>query len=118
MSQVENGLLVGFIAKIAYESTRIWGETNDNLAQSPWDELDKVEKHYIFKQVFYCLESNPTPENSHNYWLNEKSHNGWIYGETKNIETKRHPLLVPFWQLYELEKKKCKHFVEVINLLK
>lgn len=44
-------------------------------------------------------------ENVHNVWAVGRISEGWIYGETKDINKKTTPLLVPYSELADSEKE-------------
>ena len=43
-------------------------------------------------------------ENVHEVWAAGRISEGWTYGEKKDVETKKTPLLVPYGELPESEK--------------
>lgn len=47
-----------------------------------------------------------TPEENHINWMKCKLEQGWVYGETKDMEKKTHPDLVPFEELPKIEADK------------
>lgn len=48
----------------------------------------------------------PTPAARHRQWMKEKQEAGWKLGKTKNARLKTHPLMVPYSQLPEVERRK------------
>ena len=44
-------------------------------------------------------------ENSHDIWARQRMDDGWTYGEKRDDEHKKHPDLVPYSDLPEIEKK-------------
>lgn len=51
-------------------------------------------------------ESLKSPEDAHNKWLDYKSKNGWVYGEKISQEEKKHPCMVEYSELLNIEKLK------------
>ena len=43
--------------------------------------------------------------NSHDLWAQQRLHDGWSYGVTRDDERKRHPCLVPYEELPDSEKE-------------
>ena len=43
--------------------------------------------------------------NAHENWAKQRIAEGWQYGEARDDVTKRHPCLVPYFQLSETEKE-------------
>jgi hypothetical protein len=50
-------------------------------------------------------------EAEHNHWMVERMMAGWRYGRTRNNEEKRHPLLIPYAQLPDVQKGKDRRVV-------
>ena len=44
-------------------------------------------------------------ENVHEVWAKSRMDEGWTYGESRNDTLKKHPCLVPYSQLPEIEKE-------------
>ena len=44
-------------------------------------------------------------ENVHDVWAVGRMSEGWTYGETKDVQKKTTPLLVPYCELPEIEKE-------------
>ena len=44
-------------------------------------------------------------ENVHEVWAKARIEQGWTYGEVRNDERKKHPCLVPYSELPEVEKE-------------
>ena len=47
-----------------------------------------------------------TPAQSHELWVKERTAQGWVYGEVKDLEAKTHPCLVPYHELSQTDKMK------------
>ena len=43
-------------------------------------------------------------ENVHEVWAQSRMKQGWAYGEERNDTLKRHPFLIPYEELPEVEK--------------
>ena len=52
--------------------------------------------------------NNPdmTPEENHENWMRMKTEQGWAWGPIKSATSKRHPDLIPYDELPEVERKK------------
>jgi len=44
-------------------------------------------------------------ENSHDVWATQRIKDGWTYGQHRNDTEKKHPCLVPYFDLPESEKE-------------
>lgn len=89
---------VRFIAWISYQIA----------AGQPWNaEINEDQMESLMDGVRYVNEHpESTPEENHENWRREKMRQGWKYGRVKDFETKRHPDLVAYDQLSEIEKRK------------
>ena len=53
----------------------------------------------------------------HDRWMSERLRNGWTYAPVRDNATKKHPLLVPWEQLNEIEKEKDRDAVRNVPKL-
>lgn len=44
-------------------------------------------------------------ENVHEVWAKARIEQGWTYGEVRNDDKKKHPCLIPYSELPEVEKE-------------
>src|SRR3982751_2490853 len=89
------------IAEIAHEANRaLQGILNDPAVPvaPPWSQFPEEERQGVISGV-KAGRYGASPEVLHEKWMNEKLADGWTLGETKDVEAKTHPLLVPFDQL-------------------
>jgi hypothetical protein len=109
----------GHIARVCYESTKLWCELNGEKHWKNWDELNRAEKHLTFLQVFFCLDYPNTDEvQLQHYLVISAVKEGWFIGNEYDAENKRHPHLMSDWQLPEYVKTKNKLFINIVNSLK
>jgi hypothetical protein len=57
------------------------------------------------------------PEELHTLWMEEKTHNGWVYGETKDPEKKTHPCMLPYTELPEAQRVKDMLFHHTVSCM-
>lgn len=107
------------IAKICHEANKAYCEMLGDFSQQPWDEAPKWQQESLFKGVQTYIESDRqmTPESMHKSWMREKEEQGWVYGETKNAETKTHPCMVPYSELPEEQRTKDLLFIAIIDAI-
>ena len=95
------------IAQVMHEAVRAWQTANGQKAAPAWSRAPKWMKKASREAVLWRIE-NPRAASSvqHEQWLAQKRAEGWKYGRTKNGVRKTHPLLVPYADLPEVERRK------------
>lgn len=106
------------IALVMHESVRAWQRANDQAIAPSWARAPKWMKDSSLEAVRWRL-MNPDAGVSaqHDRWMNEKKANGWKYGRTKNGTKKTHPLMIPYGDLPEIERRKDALVNAVIDAL-
>jgi hypothetical protein len=107
------------IAEVCHEANRVLTRfAGDVPVQAPWASIDEDMRQSSIKGVRFTLE-NPdvTPEELHEAWCAERRSQGWVFGETKDAEKKRHPALRPFAELPEGTRIKDAVFRAVVKAL-
>lgn len=82
-----------------------------------WDDTSIEVKNSIIRGVISALRYNPTPEQNHQKFLDDRTKDGWTYGPEKNVEQKQHPDLVPFEYLPTDQKAKSFIFLSLVKSL-
>jgi hypothetical protein len=112
-------MTINNIAQIAHEINLSFCIATGDLSQLPWDQAPDWQKESAINGVKFHLQNiDATPADSHENWLREKEANGWKYGETKDVEKKEHPCMVPYTQLPFEQRIKDYLFKQVIKSLK
>ena len=95
------------IAQVVHEAVRAWQKANGQAAAPSWSRAPKWMKEASREAVLWRM-GNPRASSSaqHDQWLAQKRAEGWKYGRTKNGARKTHPLLVPYADLPEVERRK------------
>lgn len=95
------------IAQVMHESMRAWQKANGQDPAPPWGRAPQWMKFSSTESVRWRL-ANPKARVSaqHEQWLAQKKAAGWKYGRTKNGAKKTHPMMVPYADLPEIEKRK------------
>jgi hypothetical protein len=95
------------IAQVMHEAVRAWQKANGQQAAPPWSRAPKWMKEASREAVLWRME-NPRAASSaqHDQWLAQKRAEGWKHGRTKSGARKTHPLLVPYAELPEIERRK------------
>jgi hypothetical protein len=107
------------IAKVAYNAQRKYCISVGITSEPEWKDLGDVRTSSICNGVRTIVE-NPelSDEQLHENWMLNRYHEGWKYGEAKDEEKKEHPMLVPYNDLPETEKRKKTIFRDVVEKLK
>lgn len=106
------------IARICHEANRALCVTLGDRSQKPWDEVSVHQKRMIRAGVDIHLQSDLTPEQSHERWLAAKEADGWTYGAKKDEAAKKHPSMVPYMSLPEEIKLKDYLFTGIVHTIK
>lgn len=106
------------IAKVAHEANRAYCQVLGDNSQPAWEDAPDWQKNSAIAGVTaYIHDPNRTPEKSHEGWMAIKEQEGWVYGEVKDPERKRHPCMVPYDQLPPRQKVKDALFLSVVKAL-
>ena len=107
------------IARVCHEANRAWCKANGDNTQKTWWEVDQSVRDSSVRGVEFRVD-NPDagPDAQHNAWMEERTAQGWRYGEEKNAHNKTHPCLVPFDKLPEFQQQKDKLFCAIVEALK
>ena len=91
---------IQLVARICHEANKAYCEGMHDFTQKPWDETDPELQASAINGVRNLLENpDATAISSHANWLKFKTERGWTYGETKDVEAKTHPCMVPYHEL-------------------
>lgn len=95
------------IARVMHESVRAWQVANGQAASPPWSRAAKWMRESSFAGVKFAVDNPNAPASAqHDQWMKEKRDSGWVFGEIKDPAAKTHPLLIPYQELPELERRK------------
>ncbi len=95
------------IARVTHEAVRAWQVANGQVPAPPWSRAPAWMITATLEAVRWNTSlAPPTPAARHRQWVNEKKAAGWKLGRTKDARRKTHPLLVPYKQLPEVERRK------------
>lgn len=111
--------LVAQIAQVMHEATRAWQKANGQTPAPPWSRAPKWMKDSSAASVVWRV-ANPKAGASaqHDQWLAQKKADGWKFGKTKDAAKKTHPMMVPYSQLPEFERRKDSLVNAVVDALK
>jgi len=108
---------VNEIAKICHEVNRGLCEGLGDYSQRLWEDAPDWQVQSAINGVHNVANGGEKPSQSHEGWLDQKEHDGWVYGEKKDPEAKTHPCMVPFDELPAEQRLKDHLFVTVAKVL-
>lgn len=106
------------IAEVCHSVNKIYCESIDDYSQLSWEDAPQWQRDSAIKGVKFHLNSDSTPEQSHDSWSEEKFNNGWIYGEVKDENKKTHPCLVSYKFLPKKQQTKDYLFKAIVDSYK
>ncbi len=106
------------VARVVHEGMRAF---KISVGQEPiegWDTCpDWMRDSTIAAVRFRRDHPDAPPSAQHDQWLAEKEQTGWQYGPVRNDMEKRHPMMVPYGALPEVERRKDALVVQIIDAL-
>lgn len=111
-------LIIG-IAAVAHAINAAYCKALGDDTQVDWaDAPEWQQKSAIAGVEMHLANPDATPEQSHESWLKQKLDEGWVYGETKDVEAKQHPCCVPYADLPAEQKAKDYIFRAAVHAAK
>lgn len=106
------------IAAVAHESVRAYKEALGQEAPPAWQQAPEWMQEATRQAVTARLgDADAPPSVQHEAWLEEKRANGWCYGPVKDPDQKTHPLMVPYEELPDSERRKDALIQAVVDAL-
>lgn len=106
------------IAQVMHEGMRAWQKANGQAASPAWGRAPKWMKVSSIEAVQWRLDNpNASISAQHDRWAEHKKADGWKHGKTKSGVKKTHPMLVPYGDLPEVERRKDALVNAVIDAL-
>lgn len=109
---------IDFIARICHNVNKAYCEANGDFSQPTWEEAPEWQRVSARMGVDFHLRGDFSPEDSHVSWMANKIREGWTYGTEKDPEHKKHPCLVPYYQLPKGQQVKDHLFVAIVHSFK
>ena len=101
-------------AEFVYNAARLAAEAAGTpIVPAPWCEREQPFRDQFLKVIErQCGEQrSKSPEELHGSWMQSYFDMGWLYGPKYDPEGKKHPDLVPYTDLGQLERDKDAVFV-------
>lgn len=95
------------IARTVHEAMRGWVAAHGERPTPPWSQAPKWMKESSRESVRFAIENPDAPHSAqHDQWMAQKRRDGWTFGQTKDEVKKTHPMLIPYDDLPDFEKRK------------
>ena len=106
------------IAQVMHEAVRAWQKANGQNAAPPWSRAPKWMREASQEAVIWRMK-NPGASSAaqHEQWMAQKKAEGWTYGKIKSGVKKTHPMLAPYRELPEIERRKDALVAGIIDAL-
>ena len=107
------------IAQVMHEAMRAWQAANGQTPAPTWSRAPKWMKEASAASIAWRIENPDAPASAqHDQWMATKKADGWKFGKTKDGKKKTHPMMVPYSQLPEFEKRKDALVNAIVDALK
>jgi hypothetical protein len=95
------------IARTVHEALRGWAAAHGQHDIPAWDDAPDWMHASTRTSVLHALENGGADGRSqHEQWLAQKRADGWRHGPVKDAAAKTHPLMIPYDQLPDWERRK------------
>ena len=109
---------VNQIARVCHEVNRAYCQAIGDDSQPTWHDAPEWQKTSAINGVKFHLEHPEAgPDASHVEWLREKLEAGWMYGEIKDPDKKKHPCCLPYEELPSEQKAKDYIFRAIVHAM-
>jgi hypothetical protein len=102
-----DNLSIWKIARVMHEAVRAWQKENAQDPAPPWSRAPQWMKTASYDAVVWRIK-NPKAKASaqHDQWLAQKKKEGWKFGKMKDSAKKTHPMMIPYAELPDFERRK------------
>lgn len=95
------------IARTVHEALRGWAAAHGQHDIPAWDKAEPWMHAATRDSVRHALEHDaPNGRTQHTQWMDQKRRDGWRYGPVKDADAKTHPLMIPYDDLPDWERRK------------
>lgn len=106
------------IAPVVHEAIRAYTREIGQTPQPSWRRAARWMKLSTEAGIRFRLDYPDAPlAAQHEHWMAEKKAAGWRYGPVKDEGKKTHPMMVPYEDLPEAERRKDALFAGVVRAL-
>lgn len=117
MSNIDPKMILQ-IAAVCHAANAEWCRQQGDDSQPPWEAAPNWQRDSAINGVAFAVD-NPDagPAASHESWYAEKERNGWVYGETKDVNAKTHPCFRPYVELPIEQRTKDAIFLAIVRAI-
>lgn len=111
--------VINVIAGVCYGAFRNWCIAYEGRRLPDWTDADFPLRHSYIDGVSFIYTNYKegiivTPEMLHEKWFKLKTHQGWQYGDVKDLINRKHPLLKPWGVLNTRQRLVSELFVSIV----
>ena len=107
------------IARVCHQLNKAYCESIGDSSQLDWELSPKWQQESALLGVQFHIDNcNAGDSASHDSWMKQKVDDGWVYGEIKNPNKKKHPCIVSFDDLPMEQQIKDSLFRQTVHSLK
>lgn len=106
------------ISRTVHEAIRAWAMAHGQTDIPAWDVAEPWMQTSTRQSVQDVLhDKNMSGQTQHEHWVEQKMKDGWRYGPVKDPDQRTHPLLVPYEDLPDYERRKDQLVVAIVKAL-
>ncbi len=106
------------IAQVLHAANAALCRAHEDHSHKSWDEVGDDARGHFMRMVEQMSANLPeSPEAMHWLWMQDHLDRGWEWGAVKDVAAKKHPCLVPFTDLSELEQAKDALVIAIVKAL-
>ncbi len=110
--------LVARIAEVVHEALRAWKLSAGEESHPHWNEAPEWMRSSTLESVRFRIANPSAPASvEHERWMAERARDGWRRGPEKDETAKTHPMMIPYAELPEDERKKDALIISVVDAL-
>lgn len=114
----EHARQVERIAQACHEANRLYCQSIGDDSQPTWEHAPEWQRSSARNGVELILDNpSTTPAECHASWLQQKTVDGWTYGERKDPVLRTHPCFVPYDALPAEQRAKNAIFGSIVRAL-
>lgn len=107
MSSTPDVLSVEQMAPVIWEAIRQYQAAIGDPVNPPWDgDVPEAQRQSFIDGAIRGALDGRSAEEQHRNWVDNRTADGWTYGDVKDPDAKTHPNLVPYHDLPAAQRRK------------